>query len=391
MKMKKLSRSLGLSKSWKYILIGIILAISLPLASCTLTLPFSQQTTTLTTILTTTSPTPTWTVPSTTPAAVIGTQTLSGLPDLAALVAKVKPSVVAINVEIASSDFFGNQYTSEAAGSGWILDSNGLIATNNHVIDGATSISVTFDDGSVTAATVVGADAVSDLAVLKVDKTGLPAVTVGDSSGLQVGQWVLAIGNAEGNGISATEGIVSRTGASITEDTGTTLYDLIQTSAAINPGNSGGPLVNLSGEVVGITSAKLVDTGVEGMGYAISTKTALPIIESLVQKGYVIRPYLGVIYETISQMDMWRYRLPVETGAFVTQVYSGTPAETAGLAPGDIIVNFNGKDIQTQDDLTQAIFQAQIGQSVSITYWHNNSEKTTQATLVQSPAPNTTS
>jgi len=191
--------------------------------SCTLTLPFSQQTTTLTTILTTTSPTPTWTVPSTTPAAVIGTQTLSGLPDLAALVAKVKPSVVAINVEIASSDFFGNQYTSEAAGSGWILDSNGLIATNNHVIDGATSISVTFDDGSVTAATVVGADAVSDLAVLKVDKTGLPAVTVGDSSGLQVGQWVLAIGNAEGNGISATEGIVSRTGASITEDTGTTL------------------------------------------------------------------------------------------------------------------------------------------------------------------------
>jgi len=330
-------------------------------------------------------------VPSTTPAAVIGTQTLSGLPDLAALVAKVKPSVVAINVEIASSDFFGNQYTSEAAGSGWILDSNGLIATNNHVIDGATSISVTFDDGSVTAATVVGADAVSDLAVLKVDKTGLPAVTVGDSSGLQVGQWVLAIGNAEGNGISATEGIVSRTGASITEDTGTTLYDLIQTSAAINPGNSGGPLVNLSGEVVGITSAKLVDTGVEGRGYAISTKTALPIIESLVQKGYVIRPYLGVIYETISQMDMWRYRLPVETGAFVTQVYSGTPAETAGLAPGDIIVNFNGKDIQTQDDLTQAIFQAQIGQSVSITYWHNNSEKTTQATLVQSPAPNTTS
>lgn len=219
----------------KHYLTGIILVISLILAtSCSLvTLPaLGQQTTVVTTSQATTTPTPTWTVPvttTTTTATSISQVSGSVLPDLASVVAKVKPSVVAINVEITSYDVFGRSYSEEGAGSGWILDSNGLIATNNHVIDGATSITVTLDNGTVLTANVVGADAIADLAVLKVDKTGLPAATVGDSSSLQVGEWVLAIGNALGEGMTATEGIVSRSGASITTETGTTLYDCIQT------------------------------------------------------------------------------------------------------------------------------------------------------------------
>jgi serine protease Do len=381
----------------KHYLNGIILVISLILVtSCSLvTLPaLGQQTTVVTTSQATTTPTPTWTVPvttTTTTAVSISQVSGSALPDLASVVAKVKPSVVAINVEITSYDVFGRSYSEEGAGSGWILDSNGLIATNNHVIDGATSITVTLEDGTVLTASVVGADAIADLAVLKVDKTGLSAATVGDSSSLKVGEWVLAIGNALGEGISATEGIVSRSGASITTETGTTLYDCIQTSAAVNPGNSGGPLVNMVGEVVGITSAKLADVGVEGMGYAISTKTALPIIESLVQKGYVIRPYLGVLDETVNQWDLMRYRLAVNYGAFVTQVPAGTPADTSGLKVGDVIISFNGKDINTREDLSQAIYSARIGQTVQIVYYRGNSKYTTQATLTETPAPNATS
>jgi len=283
-------------------------------------------------------------------------------------------------------DMFGRTYTEEGAGSGWILDSNGLIATNNHVIDGATNIMVTLDDSTVLSASVVGADSISDLAVLKVDKTGLTAATVGNSSSLQVGEWVLAIGNALGEGISATEGIVSRSGASITTDSGTTLYDCIQTSAAVNPGNSGGPLVNMNGEVVGITSAKLADVGVEGMGYAISIKTALPIIESLVQKGYVTRPYLGVQMDTVSQWYR-RYNLGVDYGAIVTLVTSGTPADNAGLKTGDVIINLNGKDILTAEEAQQAIYSAQIGETIQIVYYRGNSKNATKATLIESPAP----
>jgi serine protease Do len=309
------------------------------------------------------------------------------LPDFVTVVNKVKPSVVAINAEVAAYDIFGRPVTQEVAGSGWILDKNGLIATNNHVIDGATSISVTLADNTVLTATIVGADALADLAVLKVDKTDLPAASVGDSSKLQVGQWVMAIGNALGEGISATQGIVSRTGASVTVDTGQTLSDLIQTSAPINPGNSGGPLVNLAGEVVGITSAKLAALGVEGMGYAISTKTALPIIEALVQKGYVVRPYLGVNLQTVNALLMLRYNLTINYGAFISIVVDNTPAATAGLKVGDIIVNFNGKDTKTANDALSAIHSAQVGQTVDITYWRGSSQYTTQATLIESPPP----
>ena len=372
----------------KYLLISLILVIGLSLfAGCSLldftTITTSTTSSSATTTTTATTPpdtttTNTWTLP------VTETENPE-LSNFVEVVNKVKPSVVAINAEVTLFDIFNQAYTQEVAGSGWVL--NGFIVTNNHVISGAKNINVTLADGIVIPATIKGADALSDLAVLNVNRTDLPTAAVGDSTKLQVGQWVMAIGNALGEGISATQGIVSRTGVSITVETGQTLTDLIQTSAAINPGNSGGPLVNMAGEVVGITSAKLAALGVEGMGYAISTKTALPIIESLVQKGYVIRPYLGISVQTVNPLLVLRYSLAVDYGAFINTIGSGSPAEAAGLKAGDIIVSFNGKDVATADDCLTAIRTAQIGQTVTIVYWREQTQTTVQTTLVESPPP----
>jgi serine protease Do len=337
------------------------------------------DTSTVTAPVTQLATTSTWTLPNTNGQNQI-------LPDFVSVVAKVRPSVVAINVEATAYDIFNRRYTSEGAGSGWIIDSKGLIVTNNHVIEGATKITVTMEDGSTVEATVLGADSVADLAVLKIDRTGLPTASIGDSTSIKIGEWVVAIGNALGEGISATQGIVSRSGASVTVDTNQTLYDLIQTSAAINPGNSGGPLVNMKGEVVGITSAKLAAVGVEGMGYAISTKTAIPIIQSLVQKGYVIRPYLGVRMETVNQWSVMRYGLGIDRGALLDEVINGSPAAQAGMQTGDVIVKFNNTDINTAQDAQQAIRSAQVGQNVQIVYWRGNTKYTIQVVMIETPA-----
>jgi len=223
------------------------------------------------------------------------------LPSIADVVAKVRPSVVAINTEVVTYDFFNQPFTQEGAGSGWIIDEDGLIVTNNHVVAGAKTITVTLADGRTFPAGVVGTDALADLAVLKINDTNLPTANIGDSSKLRIGEWVLAIGNALGEGITVKEGIVSRLRVSIQVSQGQTLYDLIDTSAAINPGNSGGPLVNIAGEVIGITSAKLAAIEVESLGYAISINAAMPIIEELVKTGYVVRPWLGVVLYTVDQ------------------------------------------------------------------------------------------
>ncbi len=204
---------------------------------------------------------------------------LSGDPNFVPIVAKVRPAVVAITTETAVR-FFGRTFTQEGAGSGWILDSGGVIVTNNHVVEGARTVTVTLEDGRSFTATSVKTDAVADLAVLRIGASNLPTLQIA-SEQLQVGQWVMAIGNALGLGISATKGIVSAMNVTMSPDQGETLTGLIQTDAAINPGNSGGPMVNLAGQVVGINSAKIAQVGVEGMGYAISIGEAMPIIQRL--------------------------------------------------------------------------------------------------------------
>ncbi len=194
------------------------------------------------------------------------------LASVADVVAKVKPSVVAINTELVQRDIFNRPVTAEAAGSGWIISDDGYIVTNNHVVEGATTVTVVLDDGRSFDADEVYTDPPTDLAVLKIGATGLPVAEIGDSAALRVGDVTVAIGNSLGMGISATSGIVSAAGVSLAEQSGQTLLDLIQTDAAINPGNSGGPLVNSSGQVIGINSIKIATVGVEGMGYAISIR-----------------------------------------------------------------------------------------------------------------------
>ena len=308
------------------------------------------------------------------------------LPSIADVVAKVKPSVVAINTEVVGYDIFNRPYTQEGAGSGWIIDESGIIVTNNHVVEGAESINVTLNDGRTFPAKACYTDPLSDLAIVRIDAQNLPTVSIGASSQLRVGDWVVAIGNALGLGISAKEGIVSRVGVSVSVS-GQTLGNLIETSAAINPGNSGGPLVNMKGEVIGITSIKIATVEVEGIGYAISTETAMPIIEELIRTGYVLRPWLGIVLHSVDEFVIQQYELAVEEGAFITEVSLGSPADEAGIEAGDVIVSLGGQEITNAQDLVEAIHSSEIGQRVEITLWRGDDKITTYAVLTERPPP----
>lgn len=307
------------------------------------------------------------------------------LPSIADVVALVKPSVVAINTEVVTYDVLNRPSTQQGAGSGWIIDENGIIVTNNHVVEGAESVIVTMTDGKTFSAETIRTDPLSDLAIIKINAQDLPAAKIGDSSQLRVGDWVVAIGNPLGLGISAKEGIVSRLGVSIMVSSGQTLYDLVETSAAINPGNSGGPLVNMAGEVIGITSVKIATIGVEGLGYAISSNTSKSIIENLIKVGYVIRPWLGVMLRSVDQSVVFRYDLAVDKGAFITEVTLGSPADKAGIGAGDVIVGLDGEEIATAQDLILAIHSSQIGQEVEITFWRGDTKQTTEVLLSETP------
>jgi len=313
----------------------------------------------------------------------------AALPSIADVVAKVKPSVVAINVEVSTYDIFNQPSTQEGAGSGWIIDENGIIITNNHVVAGAETITVILADGRIYSVDTdtVATDPLTDLAIFRIAAENLTALSVGDSAKLRVGDWVVAIGNSLGERISATNGIVSAVDVSLAIDAGQTLYDLVQTDAAINPGNSGGPLVNMAGEVIGITSIKISTVGVEGMGYAISSSSALPIIEDLITMGHVTRTWLGVGLWTVDEGVTTRFGLAVNQGALITEVVTNSPAAKAGLEQGDVIVSFDDKEITDIDDLIQTIRANQIGQQVKIIYWRGETKYTTYATLIESPPP----
>lgn len=208
----------------------------------------------------------------------IGTNVI--LPSFADLIDSVKPSVVSVNTQTVMRSRF-IQRTVQGAGSGWIIDESGIIVTNNHVVEGATSVTVQLNDGRSFTPVSIKTDPNSDLAVLKINAGKLPALKVSNSYNLRVGDWVIAVGNALGLGIGVKDGIVSRLGVNVQVSQTESYTNLIETNAAINPGNSGGPLLNLTGEVIGITSLKLSTAGVEGMGYAINMSDAMPVIQKL--------------------------------------------------------------------------------------------------------------
>jgi serine protease Do len=340
-----------------------------------------------------TTPTP---VPSTTPSPMnpdfvlpptTGAEALPVIPDFVSVIASIRPSVVAINTQVPALDIFGGTFSQEGAGSGWIIDTSGLIVTNNHVVEGASSITITLEDGRNFPADLVRSDSISDLAVVKINAVDLQAAKIGNSSKLRVGDWVVAIGNSLGKGISATKGIVGALGVSISVEIGQTLYGLIQTDAAINPGNSGGPLVNLLGEVVGITSIKVAQVGVEGVGYAISTHEALPIIDDLVKTGYVIRPWLGASLYNVDRIVVLRYGLAVDQGVLVTQTAVGSPIDIAGIHAGDVITAVSGKEVANIDDFNTLIHTYNIGQQVDITFYRGSVKSAVSVTLAPSPPP----
>jgi len=320
---------------------------------------------------------PNWTFPSESEPAIL-------LPDFRPVIAEVMPSVVSVTTEIVVSSFFG-QSTEYVVGSGILIDDQGYIVTNNHVVENAQSIYVELADGGAFPANIVGIDSLSDLAVIKIDAADLSYAYWGDSSLLSVGDWVLAIGNALGGGAGATEGIVSRLDVSVNIE-GNTLYGLIQTTAAINPGNSGGPLVNMSGEVIGITSVKIVASEVEGIGFAISSDESRPIILDLIRYGRVTYPWLGVGLYTVDPSLAAAMGLSVDRGALIVTVVADSPADIAGLKEDDIIVRFGGQEISNVADLVRAIRSSEIGEEVEIDFVRGEDIKTTSARLVERPA-----
>jgi putative serine protease PepD len=290
---------------------------------------------------------------------------------IAALVKKVEPSVVSIHDDVTQTDQFGQTESGQAAGSGFVLTADGYIVTNNHVVDGATNITVDFHDGSTANAKIVAADPNSDLAVLKVDRTGLTPLPQGSSSSLEVGDQLVAIGNALdlSGGPTVTTGIVSATGRSLSEENGVTLTDMIQTDTAINPGNSGGPLLNMAGEVVGINTA--VAGQAQNIGFAISIDHAKSLIAQLQQGNVPAHALLGVVTQPSQDGE----------GVEVVQVDPGSGAEKAGLQQGDLITKVDDTAIDGPETLGGVISSHQPGDTVSVTYTRDGSSHTVTATL----------
>ena len=317
--------------------------------------------------------------------------------NVASVVNEVMPSVVSITSTIQSSNYYGfGTQESEGAGSGFIIAKTKdslMIATNNHVVSDATSLTVGFVDDTTAKATVVGTDSSADLAVISVkikdikDSTAskIKVATLGSSDDLKVGEEVVAIGNALGYGQSVTTGVVSAKNREVSLTDGT--MNLLQTDAAINPGNSGGVLINMDGQVVGINNAKLEDTSVEGMGYAIPITTAKTILTDLMNAGSVSTKdaaFLGVVGRDIN--ESYSSALGIPSGIYVSQVVSGSPAQKAGISEGDVIVKFEGNNVSTMSGLKEKLAIKKANTKVKITFKRANQsgtyeEKTVTVTL----------
>ncbi len=304
------------------------------------------------------------------------------------LVTEVAPAVVSIVTETVGYNWFWQAVPQTGAGSGIIISSDGYIVTNNHVVEGAQKVTVTLSDGSAFAATVVGTDAQTDLAVVKIDANNLSYLHFLSNSLEQLGVLdpVVAVGNALAlpGGPTWTTGVVSNLGRSIEENTGVVLNDIIQTDTAINAGNSGGPLLNTAGQVVGINVA--IASNAENIGFAISTDTAIQIVQSLITEGKVIRPWLGVSVTAVTSTIQQYYNLSVNTGVLITSVTSGSPADKAGLRAGDVITKVDDENISTAAELSSALGSHQIGDQVEIVYYRGSVQNVANATLEESPS-----
>jgi S1-C subfamily serine protease len=317
---------------------------------------------------------------SATPAIVSRPSTaIGGETDVADIISKAEPAIVAITTGEGPGSGSGG------AGTGFVITQDGYVVTNNHVAESASRIEVAFTNGDVEAAKVVGTDPSTDLAVLKVDRTGLPTVELGDSDGAQVGDEVVAIGNAlalEG-GLSVTRGIISGTNRTVDTNTGASLVGMLQTDAAINPGNSGGPLLDAGGKVIGINTAIANPASAQNVGFAIPISKAKPVIDDL-RLGRT-PAFLGVATQNVTPALARERDLTVESGAYVLNVTGGAPADDAGVQEGDVIVSIGGQEVTSSADVQTAVRSHRPGESVKVVVVRGSDRVELDATLAERP------
>lgn len=307
-------------------------------------------------------------------------------PSVADMVERIGPSVAFVSIQSSELSPLSGLDEETEAGTAIVVRPDGYLVTNSHVILSADAVTVSLADGRVFDAEVVGNDPVSDLAVLKIDAEGLPVATLGGSERLRTGDWVVAIGNALGlkGDPTVAIGIVSAQGRTITTDLGQ-LYDLIQTDAAINQGTSGGPLLNLDGQVVGINTAILRQA--HGIGFAISSSVAIPIIESLIEKGKVIRPLIGLTATDVTSRVAAELKLPAAEGVVVTMMSEEGPAYLAGIRVGDVITKLDRALTPDMGRFLGHLWSYRPGDRIEVEYISGGKSHAVLVTLAERPSP----
>lgn len=335
------------------------------------------------------------------------TTSVSGLPSSSNLISlsnfsdtavgvseKVLPSIVGIKVEYTVNSIFNQQSAAEAEGSGIIISADGYILTNNHIVNSSSSSSfyqvseankVTvylYGDETPYEAKIIGTDELTDLAVIKIEKTNLKAAELGNSDNIKIGEFVMAVGNPLGMQNSVSSGVISAINRKVTSDDGKE-YTLIQTDSAINAGNSGGALVNSSGQVIGLNTLKFSGTGVEGMGFAIPINSTITIYDQLIKYNKVKRPYIGINGTSIDAANAKKYNL-VE-GVYIRSVEDFSPAQSAGLKPGDVITKINDVAVKSMNELNNEKNKHEIGQEIILTVFSNGKEAEVKLKLTETP------
>ncbi|MBW6472014.1 MAG: trypsin-like peptidase domain-containing protein [Anaerolineaceae bacterium] len=335
------------------------------------------------------TPSPTVSAPSTLSFSMSNIETT-----ITSVVQEVEPAVVTVVGTISGrATFFGVTSDQEVSGSGVIVTEDGYILTNNHVVEGTKTLSVILNDGTEHPADLINRDVFADLAVLKIEGQVPGMAKIGNSDYLKPGETVIAIGSPLGTfRNSVTVGVISATGRTLDSGEGYAIEDLIQTDAAINSGNSGGPLLNLTGEVIGINTLVIrgsnnSSTSAEALGFAIPSNTAAMIAQHIIEKGYFARPYLGTSYQNVTPRIASWYKLPVNYGAYITGIDRNSPAENSGLRLGDIITKIGDVPIDEQQSFINALFEYEPNQQITIEFARENEFLSVDVVLGEMSSP----